>query len=291
MSSEKEYWEGVPVELRVLCNLESEYNDVPHQLVTPVMHYLYEHTRDYDVTGSGSKPEDILHWIEVGFDKCLFPLKIHCDDWELNGRYVCEILGSAEKILLEEDPGILMESTVRRGAEGRTAFVNRIAQKLNAYFCIHYSTCNQFEDLQDRMEMLFEDTKRNIINLLNFKDIDADWIRIEYQRDRSYEPLTLLSNEQAPNYPSIEMLTLTFERYAVFIDEMFDTLTGDALIVCRSIHSSVEWRLKLLCETARFYCQVGMLEPGHSVEYWEEKMLMYGQIKEESRKRLEKRGS
>ena len=291
MSSEREYWEGVPVELRVLCNLESEYNDVPRQLVTPVMHYLYEHTHDYVVEKSGVKHEDILHWIEVGFDKCLFPLKLHCDDWEMNGRYVCEILGRAEKMLLDEDPDILTESTVRPEAEGREAFINRFAQKLNAYFCIHYSTCNQFEDLHDRMEMLFEDTRRNITNLLNYKDHDADWIKNKYQFDNSYEPLILLYYEKAPNYPSIEMLTLTYERYALFIDGMFDTLPEDGRKVCKSIQSAVEWRLKSLCDTSRLYCQVGMLQPGHSVEYWEDKMLMYRQIKEESRTRLEKRGA
>ena len=291
MSSESEYWEGIPVELRLLCNLESEYNDVPHQLVTPVMHYLYEHTRNYISSESGTKREDLLHWIEAGFDKCLFPLKIHCEDWERNGRYVCEILGSAEKMLLDEDSDIFMESTVRPEAEGREAFLNRFSQKLNAYYCIHYSTCCQHEEMQDRMEMLFEDTKRNVINLLNYKDKSADWITGEFKTDKAYEPLIFLCYEKAPDYPSVETLTYIYERYAVFIDGLFDTLPEDGCKVCLSIQSSVEWRLKTLCSTARLYCRMGMLQPGHSVEYWEEKIDMYKQLEDESRLRLEKRGN
>ncbi|MBR5975540.1 MAG: hypothetical protein IK020_10220 [Clostridiales bacterium] len=291
MSSEREYWKGVPVELRILCDLESEYNKVPHQLVTPVLHYLYEHTHDYVVSASKVKLEDILRWIEVGFDKCLFPLKFHSDDWETNERYICEILEMAEEILLEENPDIFMESIVRPEAESREAFLNRFAQKLNAYFCIHYGACCQFDDLKNRMEMLFDDTKRNFTGLLNHKSHDVEWLHSLYQTDKSYEPLILLCYEKAPNYPFLEMLVLTYERYALFIEEMFDTLPEDRFYILDRIQSSVEWRLKTLCGTSRLYCQVGMIEMADSVEYWKDKMHMFEQIKEESLKRLEKRGS
>ena len=139
--------------------------------------------------------------------------------------------------------------------------------------------------------MLFEDTKRNITNLLNDKEHDAEWIRFSYQMDRSYEPLRLLYYEKAPNYPFLEMLTLTYQRYAIFIDDLFDTLPKDMLKTCAFIQSTVEWALKSLCGTSKLFCQVGMLEIRDSDEYWQDKMRMYDQIKEESQQRLENRDS
>ena len=286
------YWDGVPEELRLLCDFESSFNDVKHECVAPALNYLCSHSEDCYDESSGVTVRDYLHWLEVGFDHCLFPLEIYGDDWAMNAVLINEILSKAEQMMIKENPNIYNESLVKPEADLPDSDLYEISQKITLYYCVYFSALERWGELKEKLNLLLEATKRNMRALLNRRDklnprAHNELFKYYYLLDKAYEPLFWLYYHDLPNFQSREYLAETYEKYAVFLEELSDDLPDDSMEICKGVQITVEDQLSGLCDSIilnaldAIGCKFG------PEDFWNNKISYFEEIKAKSDERAE----
>jgi len=160
-------WKEIPITLRhILTTMNSSGGEYG---ASDALRYLNEHRvglHDH----SGTSKFEYLKWVDRVFrDMCMYPLFSHEDIWENQGDEVEEILARAERYLRDLAADYDCLSSMARDENG---FINcgddlvTIAQDLDMFFCIMYWYKEDDKQFNQKLEDIFEATKRNVSCLL-----------------------------------------------------------------------------------------------------------------------------
>ena len=93
---DKKYWKGVPDELRFMC-LAEIHSVGGHYCIQPILKYIADHMHDCDSDGSGTTPFDVVRWIDIVFETCMFPLEYREPNWRSFEKEISQILNRSEE--------------------------------------------------------------------------------------------------------------------------------------------------------------------------------------------------
>ena len=247
--SNKKLWKGVPDELRFMC-LADIHSVGQHYCIEPILKYVIDHMHDCNSTISGTTPFDVIRWVDIVFESCMFPLEFHEASWRSFISELSQILNRSEELLRRVGPSDYNTGfrTVDDGS--RPAKIIELAQKLDVYFCVLYMYTEDWSSLQKRLEMLRADTQRNVQHLLSSIDamrfaMQDDWAEYHYPGVDSWEPLNWLMREYIPGGKARKLLAQVFERYVLFLNEQSRSINStEASILLRR---KSEERFRELC--------------------------------------------
>ena len=207
-----------------------------------------------------------------------------------NAVLINALLTRVEEMLFNENPDVFINSIITPEANLPDSDIYGIVQKLNMYYCVYYSALERWDELEERLDMLLEDTKRNMKGLLNRRDklnpiASDEWIKYYYLSDFAYEPLYWLYYHDLPNYQSLECLAETYEKYAVFLAGLSDELSEDVIEICKDIQMNAEEKIQRLCDRIILNALDGIECKFGPEEYWDNKITHFEEIKAKSDER------
>ena len=243
------FWKGVPDELRYMC-LANIRSSAKSYCIAPALEYLGDHLLDCDYYVFGTTPYDIIKWIDIVFETCLFPLEVHEEVWRANSDAIWRILNRSEELLNKYAP-----SDYKQGC--RTSFENiqefnavEYAQKLNVYFCVLFMITEDWKRLFPYLENVVSDSERNVDNMILYEDAmkyvnSDDWAEYHYVGVDKWEPINWLYRESLPNDKAQKMYAQAYEEYAIFLFEKCSTDADSQAQI--GLHRKAEERLLRLC--------------------------------------------
>jgi len=288
----EKYWEGIPTELRLLCQLEKTYNHVRHECVQPALIFLCERNPYRIAPGRCVTKEDYLRWLQAAFDYCLIPLNVHEEDWVSNKELIIGALMRAEKVLLDLMPDAYETSILKPvQLEPDKWDINEFAQKLNAYFFFYHACNDENDEMVIRLKMMFTDTKRNVSFLLENKEkADFDnldrWLGYYFGGYHPYDTMVWLLQEEAISIESFEAQTDTYEQFAFFLSDLTDKFQGLSREKARKVQGLIEKRLQMLCDGLINILKEAKKKIKPLASEFEEKIRRYKEMKKDSVERL-----
>ena len=247
-TSGKEYWQGVPDELRFMC-LAEMHGFGQHYCIRPILQFVIDHMYDCDSSISGRTPLDIIRWADIVFESCMFPLEFHEASWRSFGEEILQILNRSEELLRQVGPSD--NHTGRKTADdgGQPTKIMRLEQKLDVYFSVLYMYTEDWSRLQQRLEMLRAEIQRNVQHLLSSLDamrfaMQDDWAEYHYPGVDNWEPLNWLTREYIPGGKARKLLAQVFERYVLFLNEQSRNMNSTIAPVSAVARPMLSNRLK-----------------------------------------------
>ena len=243
-----DYWNGIPDDLKNMC--VAQMTGSGSYCSEPIVRYLEEHMDYSDTFLSGKGHHDIVLWIDTGIEH-LFPLELNESCWRKNADTIERILTKSEELIRKIAPDDYQKGYIMPHRYHTAPGIVELNQKLNVYFCVLYMFTENWEKLNERLKTVLEYSERNISNLMYEAEAKKYVSGLRYRGSHfpgmdTMEPLTWLAREMLPNRKSREMLTDTYEQYALFLDALKDKdMINDA---CHRLHADTERRLRDLCE-------------------------------------------
>lgn len=249
-------WEGIPPELKILCMLEKNFNEVQLECVQPALRFLYNHFYGRGATYPKATDKELFRWMETGFDACLFPIDSYWGMWYENDELIYKILTKAEHLLLKQKEDIFDESYLAQIDETPYADLYNFSQKLNKYFCVYFGFKRDMLMIKNRVSMALEDTKRNSGHLFE-NDFEAKWNNAEpltrylFFRPSATDTLSWLVREYPPGVELEIMLSSAYEAYALYLVDLEHVLKVDqedfAYSKCVEFQADAEKQLRKMC--------------------------------------------
>lgn len=224
-SCKSNYWKGIPDELHFMC-LE-EMKSSRHSYSKRVLNYLKEHMNDCESFIFGTTPYDVIHWIDVALEICLFPLEQREDIWINNTDDICQILIRSEELLKRVAPADYKEGYRVPGDSLYEFNTIEYSQKLDVYFSVLYMFSEEWDKLRERLEQLRIDTEQNVIHMVSFEDAEKyaswdDWAEYHYAGTDSWEPLNWIYREFIPGGNATKIYTEVFKKYVLFLNREYE---------------------------------------------------------------------
>ncbi len=218
-------WDGIPVELRILCQLEYTYNDREGMCVEPMLNFLLAHMNDCDDPSKGVTPYDVIYWIDTGIDFCLFPVFSYEYFWLNNSDKILSLLKRSERLIMKSDPQVLENCTKLNENEFYKPALAVLSQKLDVYFAVCYAFRKEWDLFDEKCEALFEATKRNIKALLSLKDCvriisEIHGFEFRFPGEEPWEPLMWICDECIIDIDLIHILIPYCELYVDYLQEL-----------------------------------------------------------------------
>ena len=116
--SNKKLWKGVPDELRFMC-LADIHSVGQHYCTESILKYVIDHMHDCDSTISGTTPFDVIRWVDIVFESCMFPLEFHEASWRSFISELSQILNRSEELLRRVGPSDYNTGFRTRAKTGR----------------------------------------------------------------------------------------------------------------------------------------------------------------------------
>ncbi len=219
-----DYWDGVPLELRYMCLSIMNSRDL-HYCTTPMLKYLDYITDLNPANVIEMLPYEIIHSVDAAFESCLFPLEFHEEEWVEHREDIERILNRTEKMLQRMFPMDIKGRFLRPDSSKDETIKIELVQRINIYFSVLYMYSEKWENLQDRLNRLLENTELNMKHLLQLEEAEKyttedDWAEFHYSGVDRWEPLNWLSREFLPGGIARRMYAQTYEKYAVFLYDM-----------------------------------------------------------------------
>ena len=249
--NESQYWKGIPEELKCMCLAEVCGTENGY-CTGPAINYLVAHMQDLDLINWEISAHDYLRWVDVTFEACLVPLFFHEEDWIKNKTQISTILNKAEELLIRIAPPDYRKGY--RTSFEKTGECNTIefSQKLNVYYCFYYMFEKNWIKLEEKLEMVLEDTKQNVSYLLNLEDAEEiskidDWTNdFHYIGVDKWEPINWFDREYLPSTEARNIYLRTFERYVLFLRNLNNEECNSRALI--HLLENAEQRLSNLCD-------------------------------------------
>ena len=222
--SSVKWWNGIPDELRYMC-LSEIVSSGYHYCSEPALHYLDDHMNDCDFFIYGVTPIDIIRWIDVVFEMCLFPLETHEDVWKTNRDLIQKILNRFETLLKKIAPDNYENGYRRPNDEHRGISIIGLAQRLNIYFSVLFMYAGDWGNYKSRLAKVLSDTKRNVRQMLYYSDAEKYAKQdisegYHYSGFDTWETLNWIVKEFLPGGEAIRQYAHVYKKYVMFLDDM-----------------------------------------------------------------------
>lgn len=220
--NKKDYWEGVPDALQHMCMVEGRDSD--GYCTLPALKYLIDHIQDCESHIGWITPYRYMQWVDTVFQSCLFPLEHYQDEWVAYQDEITAILKHDEELLWKYAPADYQKGYRTEFDESYEVNIIEFSQKLDVYFCVLYMFTQDWENLEKRLGMLVEDTKRNMEHILFFREdadeplLDHDYYYFLFPGPDKWEPINWLAREFLPPGRSRKLFVLAYEKYVLFLD-------------------------------------------------------------------------
>ncbi len=249
----KTFWRDVPDELRYLCMANVLKGSADYYCSGAILNYLIEHM---NITACDSfiydtSPYDVINWIDKAFETCLFPLEIHEKEWKKHSKEIEQILSRSEELLQRLGPPDYKIGYVTQYNDESNVDIIGWSQKLNVYYSVYYLYTEQWNKLEFRLQLLLENTKRNLKQMILFNEIEnytseVEWTDYHYWGMDRIEPINWLYREYLPAGSSRKIYTRILENYALFLDDMRKNSSNSS--AWSILHKRAEKKLQKICE-------------------------------------------
>ena len=165
----RRYWDGVPKELRFMC-LNEAVGTGNMSCASSAIAYLVGRLDECDEYSSGTSAWDMVKWIDITFESCMFPLELHEDDWLANLDSIQLILDKEEKLLFKVSPKYFNYG--HRVPDDENFRFNSVMywQKLGVYYCVLYMYKKDDDGVENCFYRILTDTNQNLDYLLTLED-------------------------------------------------------------------------------------------------------------------------
>ncbi len=241
------FWKGVPDELRFMCL--AEVRGTGHYCTEPILRFLSDHMYDCDSFIFGATPYDVIRWIDIAVEMCLFPLEWHEDDWIKHKKVIRMVLERFEELLQRVAPVDYKEGYRTSYNSRHSISIVEYAQKLNVYFSVLYMYTEEWEKLQERLDQLLVNTENNVRHMLSFEKEEEyssvdDWAEFHYIGTDVWEPLNWLYRESIPFGNARKLFAKTYEAYVAFLEDL--ERRGQPSNACSHIRARAAERLGVI---------------------------------------------
>lgn len=215
------YWKDVPDDLRLMCLAEFRGNG--HYCTEPVLHLLLDRMNYCDSDNPNLTPYQVLKWIDVAFEACLFPLAHYERDWKKKIEWIEKILNRADELVARYTlPGA--ENNHKFISKNRDKFsITEFSQRLNVFFCILYMYKGEWRNYRSALHEVIADSERNVKYLISCKEptpeiILDDWSDYLYVGTNTWEPICFLGKEMFMKDNAGLLFIQAFKDYIIFLE-------------------------------------------------------------------------
>ena len=245
-----DYLEGIPYELRYM--LRAHLHSIGQSYcVQGILDYLLDHRYENESFLTGVSLIDVCSWIIRSIELALFPLEQFEDIWVENCDKICCLINRAEEILKKIAPDDY--KTGYRTSYERNHTINIIAwaQKLNVYYAFLYMYTENYQGLQEMLEVVLSDTQRNVQEMLSDEGaekyaVQDDWSEYHYPGSDEWQTINWPIKEFLPSSKAEKVFAQVYEKYALFLYQLKNETSHAE--VCASLHEKAEKRLRNLCD-------------------------------------------
>ncbi len=221
----KDPWKGIPEELKLMCLVELRGADRGY-CTLPALRFLIDNMYNYESFYFNVTPYDVLKWINVVIESCLFPLEQYEEEWVEYKEEIMKVLQHADSLLQKYAPSDY--STGHRVEYDDDVEINiiEIKQKLNVYFCVWYMYMEDWNKLESRLEDLLCDTKHNVQYMLICSDAEQlaaadDWSCYHYSGvSDKWEIINWLMKEFLPLGKASWIFARVYETYTAYLSDI-----------------------------------------------------------------------
>ena len=241
------YWENIPEEFQYMCLTQSR-RDRPY-CTEPIIQWVLDHMGDCDRYVTGFTPYDVIRWIDIAIDRCLFPVNECEETWLKYRKEIAVILNRAEELLLRVAPADFKTSIVSPKDDhedlGKFSII-AFAQRLNVYFSLLFMYTEEWGKLSKQLNEVLDDTERNLSHLLTQDDADTSAsliaiVELPFTGTNAWEPIGGLIKDHIPSGRASELFARTYEQYVLFLNNLDRTSLNQE--ACDILCANAEKRL------------------------------------------------
>lgn len=218
-----DYWRNIPEEFQYMCLAQSRGDD--HYCTEPIIRWVLDHMGDCDRYVTGFTPYDVIKWIDIAVDRCLFPVNECEGAWLEYRNEIVAILNRADELLLRVAPADYRTGVVSPKDDPYRFSIVAFAQRLRVYHTVLYMYTEEWEKLTQQLNEVLCDTERNLSHLLNQEDADTyasliAIVELPFTWTNELEPIGGLIKDHIPRGRARELFAQVYKKYVLFLNHL-----------------------------------------------------------------------